>query len=251
MSEERGPPNFEDNEPKVEPVDEPSTGEGRHPETLGTAEAEDRAGPASNPERGGARLSADGLELDRMEVRLLAGIQDPEEPLDTQAVRSGVPEEEASVRANVLAILSRHWIWIAGFLLGLAAVSLTLLFALTPGDGPTDPEAGIRVRAVSASLGGEHYVRFNLWGPFDGPKGEEVLMRAMPKIRHDLILSGGRPEVARSIQENDLYFLKKHILEIVGLATGIEVGRIDLKGLSVVRYSDEEELKGERIGGGE
>ena len=99
------------------------------------------------------------------------------------------------------------------------------------------------MRVVSASLGGEYYVSFNLWGPFGDPKGEEALQSGMPKIKHDLILSGTHSEVARSIQERDLYFLEKHILKIVSNATGIPVEKLDLKGLSVTPYSDEEAIE--------
>jgi hypothetical protein len=120
------------------------------------------------------------------------------------------------------------------------------LFVLAPkGEQHEEVKLGRRVHVVNASLGGEHYVNFNLWGPFRDAKGQAALRRGMPKIKHDLILSGGRPEVARAILENDLYFLERHILEIVSNATGVPIDQLDLKGLSVTRYSDDAEVGGE------
>ena len=48
--------------------------------------------------------------------------------------------------------------------------------------------------------------------------------------------------MARAILEYDPYFLERHILEIVSDATEIPVEQLDLKGLSMTRYSDETEV---------
>lgn len=217
---------------------------------LGTDErSENGSARAPAPPGGDAPGIEDGLELDRMEVRPAEEMREEEQEESTEAeeVEPLVSEEEGSARPGVLAPLSEYWIWVVAFLLGLSAVSAALLFVLMPWEeGPAKPKPGMRLHVVSASLGGEHYVRFNLWGPFRSPKGEEALGRGLPKIRHDLILSGGHPGVARAIQENDLYFLEKHILAIVSEATGIPVSKLDLKGLSVTHYSDEDEVEGER-----
>ncbi len=138
--------------------------------------------------------------------------------------------------------MADYWIWVVALLLGLSVVSAALLFVSAPEEEREEVKLGRRVHVVTASLGGEHYVRFNLWGPFRDAKGQGALRRGMPKIKHDLIFSGGRPEVAQAILENDLYFLERHILEIVSDATGIRVDQLDLKGLSVTRYSDEAEV---------
>ncbi len=190
----------------------------------------------------------DSLELDRMEVRPTVGIMGEEVGSDGETGEPASQEEEGPDRAHFLVILSRYWVWVVGFLVVITASCLALWFVSTPRHVSVTPKAGVDVQLVSASLGGEHYVRFNLCGPFGGREGRKALERAMPKIRHDLILSGGRPDVIRSIQENDLYFLEKHILEIVSRATAVPVTRLDLKGLSVVRYSDEEEVGGMAAG---
>jgi len=176
----------------------------------------------------------DGLELDRMEVKPAEEIpQEPVEEEEAVIIEPPAPAREEKDRPGVLALLADYWIWVVAFLVGLSVVSAALSFVLAP------------VHVVNASLGGEHYVNFNLWGPFRDAKGQAALRRGMPKIKHDLILSGGSPEVARAILENDLYFLERHILEIVSNATGVPVDQLDLKGLSVTRYSDDAEVGGE------
>ena len=180
-----------------------------------------------------------------MEVR--PAEETPQEPAEVEEAviiePPVVPVQEEAQRPGVLALLADYWIWVVAFLLGLSVVSAALLFVLTPKvEQREEVKLGRRVHVVTASLGGDHYVDFNLWGPFRDAKGQEALRRGMPKIKHDLIFSGGRPEVARAIQEHDLYFLERHILEIVSNATGIPIDQLDLKGLSVTRYSDEAEV---------
>ncbi len=189
------------------------------------------------------------LELDRMEVR---GEEEPKaqpvEPPEPEPapVEPEAPEERPPAGPGLLARLAGRWVWILGTLACLAVLSAVLLFVLVP-ERKVRQEAklGKRVHVVNASLGGEHYVLFNLYGPFRHPKGLAALQRGMPKIRNDLIVSGGDPRVSLAIKERDLYFLEGHILEIVGEATGIPVEKMDLKGLSITRYSDETEVEDE------
>jgi hypothetical protein len=224
-------------EPKVEAVEEPE------PEAIDPSKLEGDHKPES--EGGEEEGGEDGLELDRMEVQPVSEAQE-EDQAEPEEVEPQETEAEEPARSTVLALLSDHWILIVAFLVGLAVVSAAFVFIMTPREGPGEVKLGARMHVISASLGGEHYVRFNLWGPFRDPEGEAVLRRGLPKVKHDLILSGSNPEVGRSIQENDLYFLEKHILKIVSEATGIPLGELDLKGLFVTRYSDEAEVEGAR-----
>jgi hypothetical protein len=199
-----------------------------------------------DPEQDPEDSIEDGLELDKMEVK--PAEETPEEPAEEEEaviIEPPVAVQEEAERTGVLALLADYWIWMVALLLGLSVVSAALLFVSAPEEQREEVKLGRRVHVVNASLGGEHYVRFNLWGPFRDAKGQASLQRGMPKIKHDLILSGGRPEVGRSILETDLYFLERHILEIVSNATGIPVDQLDLKGLSVSRYSDEAEVEEE------
>ena len=278
-------------EPEIEAVEEPRPHAGREPEERGGEEtgaagsdetesrgvgesernvdgepspgARDRGadeeidlsrlegGPGPEGGKGPTAGTEDGLELDRMEVRPTVGFMDEEVRSEAETAEPAAQEEEGPAHPSLLVILTRYWIWIVGFLAVIAASSLALWFVSTPRNVSVAPKVGMAVHVVSASLGGEHYVRFNLYGPFGSREGEKALERALPKIRHELILSGGRPDVMRSIQENDLYFLEKHILEIVSRATAVPVASMDLKGLSVVRYSDQEEVSGEKPRGHE
>jgi hypothetical protein len=213
--------------------------------------AELEAVEGREPEEAPEENVQDRLELDRMEVKEAEEIpqeqaeEAAEAPAETEGeviIEPPATSQEEAARPGILAMLAGYWVWIVAFLLGLACVSAALLFLAAPEVEQEEVMLGRRVHEVTASLGGEHYVHFNLWGPFRDAKGQEALRRGMPKIKHDLIFSGGRPEVVRSIQENDLYFLERHILDIVGRATGIPTDQLDLKGLSVTRYSDETEV---------
>ena len=233
-----------------EPRPEPAEGtqleavEGPSPEPAKEAEPpkpekEGEPDPEQDPEDN----IEDALELDKMEVK--PAEETPEEPAEEEEaviIEPPVPVQEEAERTGVLALLADYWIWMVALLLGLSVALAALLFVSAPEEQREEVKLGRRVHVVNASLGGEHYVRFNLWGPFRDAKGQGALRRGMPKIKHDLIFSGGRPEVARAILENDLYFLERHILEIVSDATGIPVDQLDLKGLSVTRYSDEAEV---------
>jgi hypothetical protein len=258
----------EDQEGKAEEVEEPRTGpiegagfeedkehsilaveapgamkESPDSDAAGRPEPETAGDP--EPEEGQEGGVEEGLELDRMEVKPAEEVpEEPVEEAEAVIIEPKAPEEEDVKGPKLIDLLAAHWIWIAAFLLGLAVVSAALLYLLAPeAEQPEEAKLGKRVHVIDASLGGEHYVRFNLWGPFRDARGQAALERGLPKVKHDLILTGGRPEVVRSIQENDLYFLEKYILEIVSNATGIPVGRLDLKGLSVSRYSDEAEVE--------
>ncbi len=242
MKEEREGPEIEaeavEEEPKIEVVEAPAL----EAEVESEAGAEGEAEPQEDLEA----VVEDRLELDRMEVRQPPGKE--EEPGETEEVILEMPRRKAPERRkSIFAVLVDHWIWVVACLVGLSVVSAALLFVLMPERGVSrQVKLGKRVHAVSASLGGEYYVRFNLWGPFRDAAGQALLRESMPKIRHALIVSGSRPEVARAIRENDLYYLEKLVLGIVSRETGIPIGRLDLKGLSVTRYSDETEVEGDR-----
>ncbi len=240
-----------DKEPPLQAVEEPRLDPAEGPPTDGDRDPESEEAEPPKPEKEGEPdpeldledSVEDGLELDRMEVKPAEEVpQEPVEAEEAVIIEPPEPEQEDAARPGILALLADYWIWVVALLLGMSVVSAALLFVSAPKEEREEVKLGRRVHVVTASLGGEHYVRFNLWGPFRDAKGQAALRRGMPKIKHDLIFSGGRPEVARSILENDLYFLERHILEIVSNATGIPVDQLDLKGLSVTRYSDEAEV---------
>jgi len=251
------PPLLAAEEPCPEPVEEPPSepAEGapllaieepgdREPESMEAESTKQETEGEPDPDLDLEDNIEDGLELDKMEVKPAEETpQEPAEEEEAVIIEPPVPAQEEVTRPGVLALLADYWIWVVALLLGVSVVSAALLFVSAPKEEQRDAvKLGRRVHVVTASLGGEHYVRFNLWGPFRDPKGQTALRRGMPKIKHDLIFSGGRPEVVTSIQENDLYFLEQHILKIVSNATGIPVDQLDLKGLSVIRYSDETEI---------
>jgi hypothetical protein len=229
--------------PKIEAVDAPEI----------QAAQEHGSEAASSPKAGtdgkgvpasGQGQIGDGLELDRMEVKPAVETGNEEEG-EAGTFEPAVVEQKVSARPRFLVLLADHWIWLVAFLLGLLFVSALLWFALAYRGRPEAARSGRGVQVITASLGGEHYVRFKLLGPFRDSEGQEALRRWLPKIRDRLILSGGEPEVVSSIHNNDFKFLKKYILGIVSQVTGIPVEELDLEGLSVTRYSDEAEIGGE------
>jgi hypothetical protein len=178
-----------------------------------------------------------------MEVK--AAVQVPEGRVEDggQSAEAEATHTEP-VLANLLLMLKAHWVRMAAFLLVLSLVLAALWVARNHGEWLGAGKSVTSLHAVTASLGGEHYVHFRLRGPFRDEAGKAVLKRAMPRIRDDLILSGGQPEIARSIADDDMNYLRRHILGIVSLATGIPVEELDVKGLSVTRYSDEAGVEG-------
>ena len=242
LESDKEPPLQAVEEPRLEPAEGPPTDGDRDPESEEAEPPKPEKEGEPDPELDLEDSVEDGLELDRMEVKPAEEVpQEPVEAEEAVIIEPPEPEQEDAARPGILALLADYWIWVVALLLGMSVVSAALLFVSAPKEEREEVKLGRRVHVVTASLGGEHYVRFNLWGPFRDAKGQAALRRGMPKIKHDLIFSGGRPEVARSILENDLYFLERHILEIVSNATGIPVDQLDLKGLSVTRYSDEAE----------
>lgn len=213
MTKEEDPPRIEPVDvPELEPGEEAETGAPEDPKGESESAAEPPAGRHGPPDR--------PLELDL----------------------EAVPERPESVGPNLLERLRKNWILGVALLLGLTVPAVVLWLLLAHREGPASDVPGTCLDAVTASLGGEHYLRFSLCGPFDISRVRASLGRAMPKIRHELILSAGRPDVAKSIEEADLELLKRHILGIVGDATGIPVEEMDLRGLSLIRTSDEEEV---------
>jgi|GEM_PF-5985410 len=248
-----GPPFESGKEPPLLAVEEPSPEPAEGTDTDGDWEPESGETEPPRPEKEGEpapesdqeRSIEEGLELDRMEVKPAEEEIPQEEPVEEEEaviIEPPVPVQEDAARFGILALLADYWIWVVALLLGLSVVSAALLLVSVPEEEREEEKLGRRVHVVNASLGGEHYVCFNLWGPFRDAKGQAALRRGMPKIKHDLIFSGGSPEMARAILENDLYFLERRILEIVSDATGIPADQLDLKGLSVTRYSDEADV---------
>jgi len=233
--------------PKIEAVDAPGAEAGQAFETEPADRPETETDEGSAPEGGRPESVGDSLELDRMEVEPEVGMREEQQKeVGEVIVEPAGSEPTESAHPNVLALLADYWIWMVALLLGLSVVSAVLWFVLVCKGGAEFGKWENREHVVTASLGGEHYAHFRLSGPFGDSKGQEVLRRALPKIKHDLILSGGQPEVARSIARKDTKFLKGHILGIVSDETGIPIGELDLKGLSVTRYSDAEEVERER-----
>ncbi len=235
----------ETDRPKIEAVEAPGDEVPQEPEAGAADLPETGTEEASTNEGGRHETIGDSLELDRMEVEPAAGMREEQKKeIGEIVVEASGSEPTASDRPSLLASLTEHWIWMVALLLGLSLVSAALWLVRLQDGGGGFGKGRNREAVVTASLGGEYYVHFHLSGPFADSEGKEVLRRALPKIKDDLILSGGRPEVVRAVAKKDVKFLKGHILGIVSDETGIPVGALDLYGVSVTRYSDEQEVYG-------
>lgn len=82
-------------------------------------------------------------------------------------------------------------------------------------------------------MGGEHDLRFTLSVPFRSDAEKNDLMQKLPSINHELSMSGNRPDVARSIEQQDLHTLRKHIINMVHVLTGVPKEALDVEALSV------------------
>lgn len=102
-----------------------------------------------------------------------------------------------------------------------------------PEMGSRPERVGAIVYQFSCPIGDRHYVRFKLSVPFKDNKEKADLMRKLPKIKHQLLISGNRPDVAESIERKDIDTLKQHILKGVHDITGVPIGQLDLQGLSL------------------
>ncbi len=183
----------------------------------------------------------EGLELDRMEVQPVTEHPDEAGEGETEPSEPDLPAGEvAEEEEDEAPFLDYKVLLLAGLLLlGIVSAGFWLLFAGRSPAPPVAPPRGRSVHVIKASLGGEYYVHFNLSGPFRDPEGERRLERSLPKIRNELILWGTQPEVMKWVRENDVYSLGRRILEAVSETTGIPVEKLKLRGLAVMKYSDE------------
>ena len=181
----------------------------------------------------------EGLELDKLKVAP-GTTPPPETPRFAGRQDKGeAPGRIEATLRNILVFVSEKRIFICAFLAALVVASAVVYLFLTKiswdGVGSGDIYVGRIVYVVSSSIADRHDVRFKLSIPFKDNKEKADLMQKLPRIKHELSISGSRHNVAPSIEQKDLKALKKHILKIVSDLTGVPIGELHLDELTLDR----------------
>ena len=180
-----------------------------------------------------------GLELDKLDIP--SGTMGPGEVSASPAKqdKGKVSDGKGLKLWNLLSFVAKEKLFIFAFLAGVFValpvvyVSLTRSSSDRPGSG--DGYVGSIVYEVSSSIAERHHVKFKLSIPFSDNKEKARLMQKLPTIKHELSISGSRPDVAQSIEKKDIKTLKKHILKIVNEVTGVSTRELHLKELALDR----------------
>jgi hypothetical protein len=179
-----------------------------------------------------------GLELDKLDVLPPPIRSDEITPFPQTQDKGKVSDRRKGLTlGNLLAFVSKEKLFILAFLSGaliaLPVVYLSLTRSSSDRAGSGDGYVGSIVYEVSSSIAERHHVRFKLSIPFSDNKEKARLMQELSKIKHELSISGSRPDVAKSIEQKDLKTLKKHILKIVNEVTGVSTKELHLKELAL------------------
>ena len=178
-----------------------------------------------------------GIELDKIEVpsKTTPSLATPPSA-KTECEPEASPRKTSTFR-NIFLPVSKRKLWVgavlAGLLVGSGVVYLALKDASWDERGSRAHYIGRIVYEIATSMGGEHDVRFTLSLPFRSDAEKNDLMQKMPSIKHELSMSGGRPDVARSIEQKDLHTLRKYIVNMVHALTGVPTEVLNVEALSV------------------
>ena len=178
-----------------------------------------------------------GIELDKIEV---PSKTTPSRATPPSAKTESEPEVspiKTSTFRNIFLLVSKRNLFVGAVLASLLVGSGVVYLALK--DASLDKResgayyTGRIVYKIATSIGGEHDVRFTLSVPFRSDAEKNDLMQKLPSIKHELSMSGSRPDVARSIEHKDLHTLRKHIVDMVHALTGVPTEALNVEALSV------------------
>jgi hypothetical protein len=179
----------------------------------------------------------EGLELDKLDVSSMTVPPAKIPRFKRKRDKGEVSRRRVSTIRSILVFVSKEKIFICAFLAGLLVASPVVYLSLTRSSsdraGSGDGYVGSIVYVVSSSIAERHHVRFKLSIPFSDNKEKARLMQKLSTIKHELSISGSRPDVAKSIEQKDLKTLKKHILKIVNEVTGVSTKELHLKELAL------------------
>ncbi len=178
-----------------------------------------------------------GIELDKIEVPSKT-TPPPATPPSAKTEREPeVSPRKTSTFRNIFLLVPERKLFagavLAGLLVGSGVVYLALKDASWNKRGSGAHYIGRIVYEIASSMGGEHDLRFTLSVPFRSDAEKNDLMQKLPSINHELSMSGNRPDVARSIEQQDLHTLRKHIINMVHVLTGVPKEALDVEALSV------------------
>ena len=180
-----------------------------------------------------------GLELDKLDIS-----PDAMRPGEVNALPPTLDKGKVSVRkglklGNLLAFVAKEKLCILAFLAGVVVALPVVYVSLTRSSSDRarsgDGYVGSIVYEISSSIAGRHHVKFKLSIPFSDNKEKRRLMQKLPTIKHEVSISGSRPDVTQSIEKKDVKALKKIILKIVNEVTGVSTKELHLKELALDR----------------
>ena len=177
------------------------------------------------------------LELDKLDVSSMTVPPAKIPRFERKRDKGEVSRRRVSTIRSILVFVSKEKIFICAFLAGLLVASPVVYLSLTRSSsdraGSGDGYVGSIVYVVSSSIAERHHVRFKLSIPFSNNKEKTGLMQKLPTIKHELSISGSRPDMAQSIEQKDLKTLKKQILKIVNDVTGVPTKELHLEELTL------------------
>jgi flagellar basal body-associated protein FliL len=178
-----------------------------------------------------------GIELDKIQVPSKTTPSPATPPsAKTESEPEASPRKISTLR-TIFLLVSKRKLFVGAVLASLLVGSGVVYLALK--DASLDKREsgayyiGRIVYEIATSVGGEHDVRFTLSVPFRSDAEKNDLMQKLPSINHELYMSGSRADVARSIEQKDLYTLRKHIVNMVHALTGVPTEALDVEALSV------------------
>ena len=180
-----------------------------------------------------------GLELDKLNIP--SGAMGPGEStgLPPTQDKGKVSDKKRFKLGKLLAFVAKEKLFILAFLAGVVIALPVVYVSLTRSSsdraGPGDGYVGSVVYEVSSSIAERHHVKFKLSIPFSDKKEKARLMQKLPTVKHELSISGSRPDVAQSIEKRDVKALKQLILKIVNEVTGVSPEVLHLKELALDR----------------
>jgi len=178
-----------------------------------------------------------GIELDTLEVDSKTGPPAGAPPAEETVSEPDALPEKTSIFRQILVLVSKNKLFVGAVLAGLVVASGVIYVSLkhvsSDKVGAGAHYTGRIVYEITTTLGSRHDVSFRLSVPFRNDKEKTHLMQKLPGMKHELSISVSDPAVARSIEQNDLKTLGKHIVRKVHALTGVPTEDLAVEALSV------------------
>lgn len=178
-----------------------------------------------------------GIELDKIEVPSKSTPSPETPPAEKTESEPKVSPRKISTFRPILTLVSKKKVLVGAVLAGLVVALGVIYLASEDTSSDKSPSGahyiGKIVYDMATSMGGQHDVRFTLSVPFTNFEEKKDLMQRLPSIKHELSISGSHPDMARSIEQEDLPALRHHIVQMVHALTGVPAEDLAVQALSL------------------